>query len=89
MMGELLNEYIVQQALIVIPVLLILGKIIKETPTVKDWLIPYILLFLGVVFAVALMGINVDAVIQGVLVSGAAVFGNQLFKQAIRQKSDE
>jgi len=88
-MGEILNEYIVQQALIVIPVLLILGKIIKETPTVKDWLIPYILLGLGVVFAVALMGINVDAVIQGVLVSGAAVFGNQLFKQAIEQKSGE
>lgn len=88
-MGEILNEYVVQQALIVIPVLLILGKIIKETPTVKDWLIPYMLLGFGVVFAVALMGINVDAVIQGVLVSGAAVFGNQLFKQAIGQKSGE
>lgn len=80
-MGELLNEYIVQQALIVIPVLLILGKIIKETPNVKDWLIPYILLGLGVVFAVALMGFNVDAFVQGVLVSGAAVIGHELYKQ--------
>jgi len=88
-MGELLNEYVVQQALIVIPVLLILGKIIKETPTVKDWLIPYILLIFGVVFAIALIGFNADAIIQGVLVSGAAVFGNQLFKQAVEQKSDE
>lgn len=88
-MGELLNEYIVQQALIVIPVLLILGKIIKETPTVKDWLIPYILLALGVVFAVALMGFHVDSFIQGVLVSGAAVFGNQLFKQATEHEGNE
>ena len=88
-MWEILNEYVVQQALIIIPVLLIIGKIIKDTPTVKDWLIPYMLLAFGVVFAVALMGFNVDAVIQGVLVSGAAVFGNQLFKQATEQKSDE
>lgn len=88
-MGEILNEYVVQQALIIIPVLLVIGKIIKETPTVKDWLIPYMLLAFGVVFAVALIGFSVDAVIQGVLVSGAAVFGNQLFKQATEQKSDE
>ncbi len=80
-MTEILNEYIVEQALIVIPVLLILGKIIKETPKVKDWLIPYLLLGLGIVFTLFLTGLNVDSVIQGVLVSGAAVFGNQLFKQ--------
>ena len=88
-MGEILNEYVVQQALIIIPVLLVIGKIIKETPTVKDWLIPYMLLAFGVVFAIALIGFNADAIIQGVLVSGAAVFGNQLFKQATEQKSDE
>ena len=81
-MQEILNEYIVEQALIVIPVLLILGKIIKGTPNIKDWLIPYILLVLGVIFTVALTGFNVDSIIQGVLVSGAAVFGNQLYKQA-------
>lgn len=81
-MQELLNEYIVEQALIVIPVLLILGAIIKNTPNIKDWLIPYILLGLGVIFTVALTGFNIDSIIQGVLVSGAAVFGNQLYKQA-------
>lgn len=79
---DLLTEYIVDQALIVIPVLLILGKIFKETPNFKDWLIPYLLLLLGVGFATMLMGFNVDAVIQGVLVSGAAVFGHQLYAQA-------
>ena len=79
---DLLTEYIVDQALIVIPVLLILGKIFKETPNFKDWLIPYLLLLLGVAFATMLMGFNVDAVIQGVLVSGAAVFGHQLYAQA-------
>lgn len=80
-MQEILNEYIVEQALIVIPVLLILGKIVKDTPNVKDWTIPYILLVAGVVITIAMLGFDVDAVVQGVLVSGAAVFGNQLFKQ--------
>lgn len=81
-MQELLNEYIVEQALIVIPALLVLGQMIKATPRVKDWTIPYILLLFGVSFTVALMGFSVDAIIQGVLVSGAAVFSNQLYKQA-------
>lgn len=88
-MAEMLNEYIVQQALIVIPVLLILGKFIKETPRVKDWLIPYILLALGIVFTIGLMGFDIDAVIQGVLVSGAAVFGHQLYAQTKHRESDE
>lgn len=79
---EFINEYIIEQALIIIPVLLILGAIIKATPNVKDWIIPYVLLVLGTGFTVALLGLNVDAVIQGVLVSGAAVFGHQLYAQA-------
>ena len=81
---EILNEYLLQEALIVIPVLLILGKMIKQTPNVKSWTIPYILLVLGVVITVAMLGFNVDAIIQGVLVSGAAVFGHQLVKQGKR-----
>lgn len=82
---ELLNEYLIEEALIVIPALLILGKIIKETPNVKTWTIPYILLVLGVSITVAMLGFNVDSIIQGVLVSGAAVFGHELYKQAIEK----
>jgi len=81
-MMEMLNEYIIEQALIVIPVLLILGKIIKSTDVIKDKYIPLTLLFVGVVFAIALIGFNVDAVIQGILVAGAAVFGHELYKQS-------
>ena len=79
---EILNEYLVQEALIVIPALMVLGKIIKETPNFKDWLIPYILLGIGVVLTVLLLGFNVDAVIQGILVAGASVFGYELYTQA-------
>lgn len=81
-----LMEYIVEQALIVIPVLLILGKMLKETPRFKDWLIPYLLLILGVVFSTFLMGFNVDSVIQGILVTGAAVLVHQGYKQAVERE---
>lgn len=81
-MLELLNEYLVQEALIVIPVLLILGKIIKETTLIENKYIPVTLLGLGIGFTLFLMGFNVHAVLQGVLVAGAAVFGHQLYTQA-------
>ncbi len=85
-MLELLNEYLVQEALVVIPVLLILGKIIKGTDMIKDKFIPVTLLAVGIVFALFLIGLNADAVLQGILVAGAAVFGHELYKQS---KSDE
>lgn len=84
-MMDILMDYIVDQAFIVILVLLFIGKILKGTPKFKDWLIPYVLLVLGIIFAVFLMGFNVDAVIQGILVSGAAVFGHQLYTQGKRR----
>lgn len=87
-MQEILKEFLVEEALIVIPALLILGAIIKATPKIEDWTIPYILLGLGVAFTVSLTGFNVDSIIQGVLVSGAAVFGNQLYKQAKDKNKD-
>lgn len=81
---EIVN-FVIEEALILIPVLMVIGKIVKSTPNVKDWAIPYILLVLGVVFSNALMGIGVDAFIQGILVSGASVFTHQLVKQVNRQ----
>lgn len=79
---DLLKEYLVDEALIIIPVLFILGKMIKETPRFYDWIIPYVLLVIGITVSFFMLGFNVDAFIQGVLVSGAAVFGNELKKQA-------
>jgi len=78
-------NYIVDKMLILIPVLYVIGMILKNTPKVFDWLIPWILLVLGVVFAV-LISLNgeipiTDAIIQGILVAGATVFTNQLIIQ--------
>lgn len=82
---DLLQEYILDEALILIPVLFILGQIIKETPRFYDWIIPYILLIVGIVASFFLVGFDIHGFIQGILVSGAAVFGNELIKQAIER----
>jgi len=74
-------QYITQNALILIPVLYLIGMFIKNTEKVSDKYIPIILLFVGVAGAVGIMGVNVDSVIQGVLVTGATVYTNQLIKQ--------
>lgn len=73
--------YITDKALILIPVLNIIGMIIKHLERINDKYIPLILLFFGVIGTVGILGISVDSVIQGVLVAGTSVFGNQIVKQ--------
>lgn len=80
-------SYIVDNALILIPVLLIVGQMLKMIPKFPDWCIPWALLVVGVAVAGFMLGWTVDAVIQGVLVAGAAVYGNQLWKQTKEKDS--
>lgn len=74
-------SYITENALILVPVLLILGQIIKNIKVIPDKFIPLILLPFGVVGAMALGGWTVQSAIQGILVTGCAVYGNQIYKQ--------
>ena len=73
--------YITENALILIPVLIIIGLILKKLEFIPDKYIPLILLPLGIVGAMALGGWTVMSAIQGILVTGAAVYGNQIVKQ--------
>ncbi len=77
---EIIN-YIVDNALIIIPALWIVGKVIKEIPNVPNWIIPFALLVIGIPASMALVGWTVDGAIQGILVTGVAVYGNQIVKQ--------
>ncbi len=77
---EFIN-YITENALILIPVLYIIGMILKDTERIKDKYIPLILLPIGIGLAMALIGININAIIQGILVVGVSVYTNQLVKQ--------
>ena len=74
-------SYIMENALVLIPVLVIIGQIIKNIQAIPDKWIPLILLPIGIAGALALGGLSVDSAIQGILVTGAAVYGNQIVKQ--------
>ena len=82
---EVLN-YVTENALVLIPVLLVIGQILKGIEKIPDKWIPLILLPLGIVGAMALGGWTVDSAVQGILVTGTAVYGNQIVKQL---KKDE
>ena len=73
--------YITENAYILIPALLIIGQIIKNIKVIPDKWIPLILLPFGVIGAMALGGWNVESAVQGVLITGTAVYGNQIVKQ--------
>ena len=81
--------YIVQEGLILIPALLIIGMMIKKIPNIQNWTIPFILLVPGVGGTIAILGWSAQAIIQGILITGAAVYGNQIWKQILYAKEDD
>lgn len=86
------NQLIKLELLVLMPFLYGLGVLIKNTPNIKDWLIPYILLGISIVITVVYIafvigeGFNgktiVMAIIQGTFLALATVGGNELYKQA-------
>lgn len=81
-----LLDYIKEQAFILIPVLYVLGLMLKSNKKIQDWVIPWILTICSILGAVLLMGLNINAVIQGILCVGVAVYGNQLVKQTTQKR---
>ena len=83
---ENLINYVMDNALILIPAIYVIGAILKGTELIKDKYIPVILLPIGIVLGMILVGFNVNGFIQGVLVTGVAVYANQLVKQALKEE---
>lgn len=84
-MDELV-KFIPEQLFILVAALNILGMFMKSNDKIKDHLIPWILLVVGIVFSVLIDDLNATSVLQGIICTGVAVLGNQLVKQA--QKKD-
>ena len=88
------TEYIKPELLILIPVLYVIGMAVKKTALIADKLIPLgvgaIGILLSVIYVLATSDLGspqavamaiFTALTQGVLVSGASVYANQIFKQ--------
>lgn len=82
---DILN-YIVGEGLILIPAIYIIGMIIRKTDKIPNKYIPIILLPLGILGAMGIMGFTVKAAIQGILITGAAVYGDQVYKQMTKKE---
>lgn len=93
---ETMKEYIKPEMLILIPVLYLIGLGIKKS-NLKDNIIPFILggvsilLSLLYLFAITEITCSKDivmaifvAITQGILIAGASVYINQLYKQATK-----
>ena len=88
---ELYKEFIKPEILILIPVLYLIGMMIKGTTLIKDKYIPLVLGIVGIILAVIWMlategAENIymaifTAITQGILCAGASVYANQLVKQ--------
>ena len=84
-----MSDYIKPELLVLVPVLYILGEIMKHTEKVKDNYIPAILgatgILLAFIYVTATEGIALSgvftAITQGILVAGAAVYADQIVKQ--------
>ncbi len=74
-------EFITENALLLIPVLNVLGAILKGVEKIPDKYIPIVLLVFGILGAVTILGFSGESIVQGVLVTGTAVYGNQVVKQ--------
>lgn len=88
-------EYIKPELLILVPVLYVLGAIIKDSKTIQDRFIPAILGAVGVCLSLLyiLGSTNISAtaiftaITQGLLVAGAAVYTNEFITQ-LRKPSE-
>jgi hypothetical protein len=84
-----LANFIVKEAYILIPVLYVIGLLLKKTPKLPDWLIPWILLALGMAGGFFLGDMRFKGLLQGVLVTGVTVFSNQVYKQTTCKSKHE
>ena len=79
---DILN-YVVQEGLVMIPVLFIIGEIVKGTELLGNKWIPLVILIVSVGFTPLVLGAyTAGNIVQAVLVAGVTVFGNELVKQS-------
>ena len=76
-------NFIIDEGLIMIPVLFFIGEIVKMTGLFNNRWIPLFILIISILFTPSVIGTySPDNIVQAVLVAGVTVFGNELIKQS-------
>jgi hypothetical protein len=55
--------------------------ILKQTPSIKNWMIPYLLSIIGIVICNLVLEPGIYATMQGILTTGFTVYAHQIGKQ--------
>lgn len=78
-------QFILEEGLVMVPVLFVLGEIIKHTNLLDNRFIPVILLIVSVLLTPWLLGGFVAMnIVQAILVTGAAVLTNEFKEQYLK-----
>lgn len=85
---QLVSKYIAPEMLIVIPILIFLSWLMKQTPNFKDWLIPYVVSAFGIIAGVVITKSLEDGFIQGILVAAISIIVPVLVAQMKKKKAD-
>ena len=76
---EMIQKFLIEEALILIPVLYIIGMFFKSLESIKDKYIPLIIWFFGVVLSMLILGFNVDGFVLCTLVAVVSVFASHIY----------
>ena len=79
---DIFTVYIKPEALILIPALYFIGIILEQTPFIPKWSHGWIKTLFAVISCLLYFGLDIRAVIQGILASGAEM----VFKNLIHDK---
>lgn len=84
---EFLNDITLHPALaLVLPALLILGYVLKQTPRFQNWMIVWVLFGVGILFGIVAIGPNLEGVVNGIIAAGMAIAAHQAWKQTTEKK---
>lgn len=81
MQWEIINGLIDARLFIVLAACWVIGFVLKKTPKVQDWTIIFYVSAFSIVFAILMLGLSAESVIQCTLTAAVAVYGNQFIKQ--------
>ncbi|MGX9756371.1 phage holin family protein [Clostridioides difficile] len=76
-----LMSFIPEQLLILVAAIYIIGEGCKRYKQLNNKYIPVVLLLFGICFSIGILGLNANAVLQGVICWGVAIGLNQTYKQ--------
>lgn len=72
-----------------VAMLWVLGFILKQAQKIPNWIIPFVLLVVGVGCNLWASGVSFESIKYGVLYAAGAVLADQLYKQATKATNGE